>query len=72
MLAIRYFPSPNVAPLPTCNHSPSASKGKKVKPVAAGAKQPAKPTAQPGDKTRSLLQDMKKDLLAIKEMLEKK
>ena len=51
----------------------TANKGKKVKPTAAaGAKQPAKPAAVKGDKTRSLLQDVKKDLLALKEMLEKK
>ena len=51
----------------------TANKGKKEKPpVAAAAKQPAKPAAVKGDKTRSLLQDMKKDLQALKEMLEKK
>ena len=40
--------------------------------ATAAAEQPAKPAAVKGDKTRSLLQDMKKDLLALKEMLEKK
>ena len=50
----------------------TANKGKKAKqPVAAAAKQPAKPAAVQDDKTRSLLQNMKKDLQALKEMLEK-
>jgi DNA-binding transcriptional MerR regulator len=54
----------------------TANKGKKVKPAAPetkpAAKQAVKPAAVPGEKTRTMLKDMKKDLLAMKEMLEKK
>jgi len=48
-----------------------AKKAKKVKPVIKPAKLESKPVTESDDKTRDMLKDMKKDLLAIKEMLEK-
>ena len=56
----------------------TANKGKKVERVAAETKPVVKQAASPkpsavsGEKTRTMLKDVKKDLLAIKEMLEKK
>ena len=54
----------------------TANKGKKVKPTKTAAKQKtarkAKPSTVPSEKTRSMLKDMKEDLLALREMLEKK
>ena len=54
----------------------TANKGKKTTQAKTAARQEikekVKPAAVQDDKTRSLLQDMKKDLLALKEMLEKK
>ena len=58
----------------------TANKGKKVKPVAAAAKPAAKqktarearPSTVLSEKTRSMLKDMKEDLMALRKMLEKK
>jgi DNA-binding transcriptional MerR regulator len=49
----------------------TANKTKKVKPVSKTIKVESMSTAESGDRTRTMLKDMKKDLLAIKEMLEK-
>ena len=49
----------------------TAKKAKKVQPVIKPAKLESKPATDSDDKTRAMLKDMKKDLLAIKEMLEK-
>jgi DNA-binding transcriptional MerR regulator len=54
----------------------TANKGVKAKPVKTTARQETKveagPSAVPSEKTRTMLKDMKKDLLALREMLEKK
>jgi DNA-binding transcriptional MerR regulator len=54
----------------------TANKGKKAKPAKTAAKQKtareARPSTVPSKKTRSMLKDMKEDLLALREMLEKK
>jgi DNA-binding transcriptional MerR regulator len=50
----------------------TASKGKKAEQVSKPAKVDAKPAPMSDGKTRTMLKDMKKDLLAMKEMLEKK
>ena len=54
----------------------TANKGKKVKPAKTAAKQKTarevRPSTVSSEKTRSMLKDMKEDLLALREMLEKK